>query len=186
MTLGLSLIGSVTFIGVLIWFCIRKPSFVKAGATVTTSQRPYDATARAMLIPLTEEARMASSEEPIRIARFPFRVGREFRMYCNSDSRNINERRKNNTTPNNDLYLLDTAKRLHISRAHFQIEIRPEGGYELVDRESACGTIVGKKAIGGGDKGGRCILNPGDIITIGTKLSPYIFRFMVEDKKVDD
>ena len=183
MTLYLSLVGSVTFIGLLIWFCLRKSCFVKAGAK-ESPQRPSDTkeTARAVLIPLTDEARMASSEEPIRIARYPFRVGREFRIYFSPDNRNISERRKKNTTPNNDLYLIDTSsKKLHISRAHFQIEARPDGGYDLVDRKSACGTIVGKKVVGGGDKGGRCALTPGDTITIGTKYSPYIFRFMVED-----
>ncbi len=188
MTLGLSLIGTGTFIGVLIWFCLRKPCFVKAGAK-ETAQRPYNTkeTALAVLIPLTDEARMASSNKPIKIARYPFRVGRESRVCVKPYSGNINERQKSNSAPSNDLYLLDTfSNKLHISRAHFQIETLPEGGYDLVDRESACGTLVGKKNIGGGDKGGRCTLISGDIITIGTKLSPYIFRFMVEEKSVDD
>ena len=182
MTLGLSLVVSVTFIGLLIWFCLRKSCFMKAG-TMESPQQPSDTkeTARAVLIPLTDEARMASAESPISISCYPFRVGRESRTQVKPDIRKINEMRKSSSTPNNDIYLLDTSKRLHISREHFQIETRPDGGYDLVDRKSACGTLVGNKAVGGDDKGGRSKLIPGDTITIGTKYSPYIFRFTVEN-----
>jgi hypothetical protein len=182
MTFALTLVCFVTFVGGLLWICLRKSRKVTAGA-METLQWPSDAseTARAVLIPLTDEARSASSAAPTCIDRYPFRVGRESRINATPYVKDVNERHKSNTSPNNDLYLLDALKKLHISREHFQIETRPDGGYDLVDRNSACGTLVGKKAVGGGDKGGRCTLVSGDNITIGTKSSPYIFRFLVKD-----
>jgi len=182
MTFGLSLIFFVTFFGGLLWICLRKSCKVTAG-TMQTLQWPSDAseTARAVLIPLTDEARLATLVAPISITRYPFRVGRESRVNVSTYVKDTNERNKSIAAPNNDLYLLDSLKKLHISREHFQIETRPGGGYDLVDRNSACGTVVGKKVVGGGDKGGRCTLISGDTITIGTKSSPYIFRFLVKD-----
>ena len=184
MTFGLSLVCFVTFVvGLLwIWLYLRKSCKVTAG-TMQTLQWPSDAseTARAVLIPLNDEARLATLVAPISITRYPFRVGRESRVNVNTYVKATNERHKSNVAPNNDLYLLDASKKLYISREHFQIETRPDGGYDLVDRNSACGTHVGNKVVGGDDKGGRCTLIPGDTITIGTKSSPYIFRFLVKD-----
>ncbi|MBN2107031.1 MAG: FHA domain-containing protein [Deltaproteobacteria bacterium] len=91
------------------------------------------------------------------------------------------ERSKTGGAPNNDLYLQDSAEKMHISREHFQIEQRSDGGFELVDRGSACGTRVGKRIISGGGRGGRGELKHGDTIAIGLNASPYVFRFVVQD-----
>ena len=88
------------------------------------------------------------------------------------------ERRKPVATPTNDLYILDAGPVLQVSREHFQIEQISEGRYELIDRGSACGTIVGNHLVGGHDQGGRCPLEDGNVIVIGTSKSPYAFKFL--------
>jgi len=67
---------------------------------------------------------------------------------------------------------------LQISREHFAIE-RATGSYFLVDRGSACGTIVAGRHIGGDRAGGRTELRSGDEIVVGTDGSPYVFRFEI-------
>jgi pSer/pThr/pTyr-binding forkhead associated (FHA) protein len=134
----------------------------------------------AILRALTPEARKAMGQEEVRIDTFPFRVGRESRMGVVHGSVKILERRKYSGTPNNDLYLVDQGKVLNISRQHFQIEKTGPEQYELVDRGSACGTIVGNEAIGGRDQGGRCALQDGNVIVVGTDSSPYAFKFFLD------
>ncbi|OFZ97490.1 MAG: hypothetical protein A3H35_18420 [Betaproteobacteria bacterium RIFCSPLOWO2_02_FULL_62_17] len=143
---------------------------------------------KAALKPLTEEAARAVpvgtiADGLITIRRFPFRVGRESRFTnVNGEIRRIERRRPGIQVPNNDLYLLDLIRPLHISREHFQID-RTVDGYVLVDRGSACGTIVGDAEIGGKDSGGSIPLKDGDTVIVGTSNSPYIYTFVVLDAK---
>lgn len=88
------------------------------------------------------------------------------------------ERRKKGDPPNNDLYLIDRGKLLNVSREHFQIDKKEDGTYEVVDRGSACGTIVANHVVGGHDKGGRYPLEDGNIIIVGTPKSPFVFKFL--------
>ena len=132
-----------------------------------------------VLQPLTPEARESIQGDEIKLDKFPFRVGRECRVRMVDGSPHVIERRKLHGPPNNDLYLLDRGRRLNVSREHFQIEKKEDGTYELVDRGSACGTIVGNQAIGGSDKGGRCPLKDGDVIVVGTSESQIVFRFLL-------
>jgi hypothetical protein len=139
---------------------------------------------KAVLKPMTEEAARAVpagmiADGLIAIRQFPFRVGRESRFtYVNGEIRRMERQRRGNQEPNNDLYLLDPIQPLHVSREHFQIE-HTRNGYRVVDRGSACGTIVGDVEIGGRDSGGSSPLKDGDTVTVGTSNSPYIYTFVV-------
>ena len=146
------------------------------GAFKQSDRRPA---ATPVLQPLTSEARKSIQGDEIILDKSPFRVGRECRVRMVDGSLHVIERRKTHDPPNNDLYLLDGGRRLNVSREHFQIEQKEDGTYELLDRGSACGTIVGKQVVGGSDKGGRGLLKDGDVIVVGTSESPIMFRFLL-------
>jgi hypothetical protein len=169
----------IILLGVFAWFRLRWHTTEK-GTTGKQHQQTCDASEkiRAFLIPLTDKARCAAFEKNIPIGQYPFRVGRECRIHIKDGNEISAERRRTGAAPNNDLYLQDSAEKMQISREHFQIEQRADGGFDLVDRGSACGTRVGNKTIRGG---GRCELKQGDTITIGIQSSPYVFRFVVQD-----
>jgi pSer/pThr/pTyr-binding forkhead associated (FHA) protein len=138
---------------------------------------------RAVLKPLTDEAARAIangmlSDGLIAIRQFPFRIGRESRFtLVDGEIRRVERPRLGGREPNNDLYLLDSIQPLHISREH--LLIKPEkNGFVLVDRGSACGTLVNDVSIGGGDAGGSVPLKDGDTIAIGTATSPYRYAFI--------
>ena len=119
-------------------------------------------------------------EDLIVIREFPFKVGRESRVAKINGRLEAIERPKKdmNSKPNNDLYLIDRGHLLNISREHFQIELRDDGKFYLVDRGSACGTRVGEVVLGGEDKGGVTELVDGDTVCVGTGNSPYLYRFI--------
>ena len=143
---------------------------------------------RAVLEPLTLEARAALPQflrnvGYVVIHKFPFRIGRESRIHAIDGGgleRVERHRLADDSAPNNDLYLVDSGEYLNISREHLKLEIR-DGVYVVVDRGSACGTRVGDVAIGGDDQLGASYLHDGDIIVIGTKSSPYQYRFISFD-----
>ncbi len=137
----------------------------------------------AVLKAMTPEAKNTMSKncldnELIGIWHFPFRMGRESRVESINGKIIPSERQKiSNGKPNNDIYLVDHRRFLQISRQHLRIE-KTETGYTVIDRGSACGTIVNTQKIGGEDRGGTCELQDGDIIKIGTEDSPYLFQFI--------
>ena len=139
---------------------------------------------RAVLEPLTLEA-SAALPQFLRnvgyavIHKFPFRIGRESRVRATERGLERIERHRltDDAISNNDLYLVDSGQYLNVSREHLQIEIR-NGAYVVADRGSACGTRVGDEAIGGDDQLGASHLHDGDVIVIGTKTSPYQYRFI--------
>ena len=96
----------------------------------------------AWLSALTPSARLALLGEQHVIERFPFRVGRESRL-GDAGRWTAADRRAGTSAPQlNDLYVLDSGDEVvQVSREHFQIE-QQGGEYVLVDRASACGTIV--------------------------------------------
>ena len=111
------------------------------------------------LVALTEMAKRALGDKPeVRITRFPFNVGRALQL--------------------NDAPLVDAPRAKQISREHFVVD-RADDGYWLIDRNSACGTIVAGTQIGGERRGGRIQLRDGDLITIGNGKSPYTYRFQI-------
>ena len=136
---------------------------------------------KAFLEPLTPEAEASLGGERLELSVWPFRVGRESRMVASREGFQVMERRRSDVAPSNELYLLDGGPHLSVSRAHFQIERKPEGGYLLRDRGSALGTFVGETQVGGGDAGGEAELSDGDVIVVGTSESPFVFRFSLSD-----
>ncbi len=134
-----------------------------------------------ILRPLTEEARKSLQRDERRIDHFPYRVGRERRVALIAGEYRSIERREGDAPPTNELYLLDLGEKLNVSREHFQIEQDPDGGYALLDRGSACGTIVDGQPVGGQDRGGRCPLKNGSQIRVGISTSPYLFEFVIPE-----
>lgn len=137
-------------------------------------------TSVAMLVALTEEAELAlAGKREVSLVQFPFRVGRERRRRNDNRTPDL-ERRSGVTPPLNSLYLVESenSHALHISAEHFAIQWIDDG-FVLVDRGSACGTIVAGGRIGGNRQGGQTELRDGDEIVVGTSRSPYVFRFAV-------
>lgn len=142
---------------------------------------------KAMLQALNQETKNAVPQALLRgdlvaISRFPYRIGRESRV-VRIDGRleRADRPKKNDSPPNNDLYLIDREQRLHVSREHFQID-KNDDGYLLVDRGSACGTGVEGRQVGGDDSGGAITLHDGDVIAVGAMGTPYLFRFITFDE----
>lgn len=146
------------------------PQHLYTGGAVKVETRPS-------LQPATPTTRLSIDVDEVQIKTFPFRVGREARMHLMAKLPVFGERRNTRTPPNNDLYIRDMGRPLNVSREHFYIEKHEDGSYELVDRGSACGTIVNGNVIGGEYTGGRCPLFDGDTIVVGTHESAIVFVF---------
>ncbi len=129
----------------------------------------------AFLKALTPESKTSLGAPQVQIHRYPYRVGRESREA--GAAAFPNSRRRQDSSPNNELYLLDDGKMLNISREHFQIEQR-HGNFYIVDRNSMCGTIVEGEIIGQGRNGGARQLNNGDVIIVGTSESKQVLKFV--------
>ena len=134
-----------------------------------------------VLRPLTDEARKAMQREERLITHVPYRIGRERRVVLVAGEYRSVERRASEQAPNNELYLVDMGEKLNVSREHFQIEQEADGRYVLIDRGSACGTIVDDQPVGGHDHGGRWPLHNGSTIRVGISSSPYLFQFVVPE-----
>ena len=134
----------------------------------------------ARLIALTEPARQALDAPEAVIERFPFKVGRESRKAAEESPRPI-DRRSDRAPPLNDIFLLEPADTpVHqISREHFLLVAEGEK-YFLVDRGSACGTIVNGKTVGGDRKGGLTELPDRAQITLGSAASPFVFTLQLD------
>jgi hypothetical protein len=127
---------------------------------------------------LTPEAQDCLGVSRLKINKYPFRVGRESRVRHVPMSV---ERRRQSSALNNDLYLRETGEVLNVSREHFQIE-RRGSAYYLVDRGSACGTLLEGIVIGGGRAGGEHRLADGDVIIVGTSESRHVFKFVIDQR----
>jgi len=130
---------------------------------------------------MNEEASKAMQRDQRLIEHVPYRVGRERRVALVAGEYRSIERRETDAAPTNDLYLLDMGEKLNVSREHFQIEQEQDGSYVLVDRGSACGTIVDDQPVGGHDAGGRFPLKNGSTIRVGIASSPYLFEFVIPE-----
>jgi len=130
---------------------------------------------------VTPTARLIIGDE-VALNCFPFRVGREGRKQPPPGLLSRMERRPAPEPNNNELYVKDFGKVVNVSREHFQIEEKSDGSYELVDRGSACGTIVGNNLVGGNFSGGRCPLSFGDTIIVGTRKSEIVFEFTLPNE----
>ncbi len=135
---------------------------------------------RTALVAVTKEAKLALGDQhEVRVTQFPFKVGRESRM-ARPANRLLVELRLRVAPQLNDLYLVEPqgVDVLQISREHFTIEYADDQFF-LIDRGSACGTIVAGRQVGGNRTGGRTELRSGDELIVGTDKSPYVFRFEI-------
>ena len=146
----------------------------------TNEHRISMTTIDAQLVALTMEARDAlHGLKYVEISSFPFLVGRDQRVRESGGKQFVVERRKNEGAPANHCYLIESHEPMYISREHFTLHHLGDNRYTLMDRNSACGTIVEGAVVGGGDTGGAIDLKPGQTIQVGTSTSPYLFRFEV-------
>jgi pSer/pThr/pTyr-binding forkhead associated (FHA) protein len=130
----------------------------------------------AYLVPLTPESRRAAATPAMPLRTPPFRVGRDRRDPDRGPHAFVPERRRGAASGPNDLYLPDPGPTFRLSREHFLIG-EEDGRYFLVDRCSACGTLVEGRTIGGARTGGRCELRDGDVIIPGGSGSHFVFKF---------
>ncbi len=141
---------------------------------------------KAVLKAITEESKHSIikrvfGEDIIPIYKFPFKIGREARVNYVDGEIILQERHKHHgKEPNNDSYLIDSGEFLQISREHCSI-VSNGDTYMLQDRGSACGSMVNKFSVGGDDHQASIPLKDGDIITLGSKESPYKFKFILLD-----
>jgi pSer/pThr/pTyr-binding forkhead associated (FHA) protein len=131
----------------------------------------------AYLVALTPESMDAIQAHEINIPFLPFRVGRESRRRFMTEQGIVAERRRT-SAPNNDMYITEVGDPLNVSREHFLID-RDADGYFLLDRGSACGTLVEGALVGAG-RPERTRLKDHDVIIVGTSFSRYIFKFRLE------
>jgi pSer/pThr/pTyr-binding forkhead associated (FHA) protein len=131
---------------------------------------------RVFLVALTPETRAALGGAEAQISIFPFRVGRDSRSLRRAAPRTLVDRRRPVGRPTNELYLAEAGEPFQVSREHLQIQHNGTR-YVLVDRQSACGTIVEGTVIGGDHRGGAVQLNDGDVIIVGGSRSPFVLKF---------
>jgi len=132
----------------------------------------------AYLTALTPEGSKAFGARAINIPHLPFRIGRESRRMRWTEEGMVGERRRA-ASPNNDLYLVEEVEPMNVSREHLLIDRDPEGFFVL-DRGSACGTLVEGETIGGPSPERRAALRDHDVIIVGTSLSRFVFKFRIE------
>jgi hypothetical protein len=133
-----------------------------------------------LLKALTPEAKAALGGVYLKITSFPFRVGRESREF-DSPVDYPKNRRRPDSTANNDLYLSEPGNVLNVSREHFLIDVKDDKCV-LVDRGSFCGTLVEGELVGEKRKGGWRELANNDVIIVGTSESIFIFKFLIPEK----
>ncbi len=140
----------------------------------------------ARLTALTDDARTAlNGSECLEINCFPFLVGRNERIRVSQGKAYVAERRQLNGSPVNHCYLVENHTPMYISREHFALDCLGDNEFTLIDRNSACGTIVAGVQVGGRDTGGRIDLKSGQTIQIGSSASPYLFRFEVGESTME-
>ena len=144
-------------------------------------------TPKAVLLPLTEEAKKSIINDPcetflIRMSNFPYRIGRESRVGENEKGLFVKFRiMKNIAKPKNDTFLYNSGKDLQISKEHFQIE-KDGNIYTLKDRGSSNGTTINGITYGGNKKAFKRRIEDGDIIAIGDKKSKFEYQFLILEK----
>jgi hypothetical protein len=146
---------------------------------------------KAVLKAMTPEAknsipRNMLEQDMVRISQFPFKVGREMRIKkIGAELMKVERVKSSDREPTNDLYLTDTHLPRHISKEHFRIE-KNSSGYILIDCCSECGTTVGTTRIEDQDSTSETKLEDGDIIAVGTKKTPYLFKFITLESQGQD
>ena len=134
------------------------------------------------LIALTPESEMAIGYRiNLTFTRFPVRLGRE--SHARKSLLDTLLGRPGERAPsgvaNNDFYLFDESPVKHISREHLYI-LYENGGFQVLDRGSACGTVVGSRYICSKQVGQPVTIEDGSVIIFGSLESPMAFQFRVE------
>jgi hypothetical protein len=172
---------------------------VPVAASGRSSSKPSTIAVSAVrLVAVSDEASAALGEAFIRIASFPFKIGRESRALNPLTRAMVAVERRISTAPQlNDVYLIETPTDgvVHISRQHCTID-RLGTGFLLLDRNSMCGTGIVRsrlpldanqpfvERIGAGTPTDRTLLYDGDLVIVGNEDSPYVFRFELESASV--
>ncbi len=135
---------------------------------------------------MTPEAQRAIGGPRLVLKRLPFRIGR---LPSNRLSELLygvvlKRLRLRLGRASNDLLLPETGLLTNVSRQHLQIERRKDGSFVVLDRGSTCGTLVGGRTVGGHGRRGACALESGDIFVVGTHSSPFVFKFLLVQKKM--
>jgi pSer/pThr/pTyr-binding forkhead associated (FHA) protein len=153
-----------------------------------------DVSGAVLLEGMTDEARAALGHTLVRIATFPFNIGRESRAHTRMTRALVSVERRLSAAPQvNDLYLLTPPAEplVQISRRHCAID-RLGDTFLLLDRNSMCGAGIVRSRlnrlvrgpfvdrIGSGTPTDRAILYDGDLIVLGNEDSPYVFRFQYD------
>lgn len=132
----------------------------------------------AYLVALTPESAEAIRAREINLPHLPFRLGRESRNVRWTEAGLMAEKRMSGP-PNNDLYLVESTDPMSVSREHLLID-RDAEGFFLMDRGSACGTLVEGEPVGGKGRGGRAALKDHTVFIIGTSASRFAFKFRLD------
>ena len=139
---------------------------------------------RARLEVMTPEARRLLGASAIDVEPTPLKVGRgslrkavllgglRKRVGEFFRSADLDEGEQSNQA----LELPEREDRRYVSTEHFEI-VAGADGYELVDLQSALGTIVDGELVGGKRSGGRARLEDGSVIIVGAPQSGFVFRF---------
>ena len=144
---------------------------------VDAGNQKYSQHIKPALIPFEQDTKECMDDEKIVLDHFPFKIGRERHRSMSHGQPIARKLKVMLCRPENDVYISDYGSSRQISRKHFQIEQSDDGHFEIVDRGSSCGTIVGTQVIGRHHKGGRCRLENGDQIIVGSSFSPHVFIF---------
>lgn len=139
-----------------------KPAESKPAETVATSLCHFSSKTETFVLleGLTRTAAKALPEDPFRIERFPFLIGRKTK----------------DPLAYNDLIITDKLPH-RISRHHIELD-KHEDGVFVLDRGSHLGTIVDGKQLGGprGRQGPLKLKSPEGTIVLGDKHSPYRYK----------
>lgn len=120
----------------------------------------------AVLHPLTRKAAQTLPDEGLRVARFPFRIGR------------ASDAHEPEALDLNDLWLLDAIP-FNVSRNHCEL-VAGRGGVSVRDRGSHLGCVVNETPVGGRSGTASAPLHLGDnVLVVGSRSSPYQFRVSV-------
>ena len=138
-----------------------------AGEAVAAPSPKTSKTPIVTIHPLSRRAAATLPIDGLKLARFPFRIGR------------ASSQHEDGPIDVNELWLVDQAP-FNVSRHHAAIEFKsPDVAIE--DRGSRLGVFVNDTHIGGSNPIRHATLEDGDnVVILGVRTSPYQFRIHVE------
>ncbi len=141
------------------------------------------------LIAITDQASEGlRGQRSVTIPHLPFKIGREKRLpglepepsRGVASIKNFVERRLGTMPQLNDLYIVEwpNADGFHVSREHLLID-NVDGRHLVIDRGSACGTIVGSIPISIDAENYWTEIRNDDLLVVGGPRSPFRYRFSI-------